>query len=120
MGVLTGPIKATITYTWQPATGPALTDKCVVKWGILKAWNKLPKSETKKYKGVYKWKKIVSATPCKLSARAKTALKVAGTTLNFNSVVIRTRKWPYNYGSKYPWGETVKPLKRTYNFTLVG
>jgi len=120
MGVLTGPIKATITYTWQPATGPAQTGSCVVNWGILKAWNKLPKSETKKYKGVYKWKKIVSAKPCALSAKAKTALKVSGTTLSFNSVVIRTRKWPYNYGSKYPWGATVKPLKRIYNFTLVG
>jgi len=120
MGVLTGPIKATITYTWTPLNGTPLTDKCVVSWGILKAWNKLPKSETKKYKGVYKWKKIVSAKPCALSARAKAALKVSGTTLSFNSVVVRTRKWPYNYGSKYPWGATVKPLKRVYNFTLVG
>ena len=120
MGVLTGPVKAVITYTWTPLGGTAVTDTCTVKWGILKAWNKLPKSETKKYKGAYKWKNIVSATACKLSARAKTALKTPGTTISFTSDVLRTRKWPYNYGSKYPWGETIKPLKRVYHWSITG
>jgi hypothetical protein len=119
-GIYFGPIKATITYSWTKADQTTGTGVCAdIKWGVLKKWSKLSKADQKKYKKPLARKVFTTTTSCKISAAAKAALAVPGTTFSASSEVLRTRQWPTTYLPKKPSNnEAITPRVRTYSVTI--
>ena len=119
-GIYTGPIKATVTYTWTKSNNTTGTGTCLVSWGVLKKWSALSKADQKKYVGPRAQKKFTTTNFCQLNPAAKTAIKQGGT-LVANATVVRTRMWPTTYKAKVGdrgTGPTILPRSRHYVLTL--
>jgi len=99
-GIYFGPIKATINYSWSgTATGSA---SCVVSWGVLKKFASLKAADKKKYKSAMANKVFLAPKGCTVSAAAQAALAKPGVTFTAVASVLRDRRYPTNYSTRYP------------------
>ena len=100
-GIYFGPITATIDYSWTGTSSGSGT--CTIaKWGVLKKFTSLSKADKKKYKKPMALKSFLSPKSCAVSSAAKIALAQPGVTFTAVAHVLRDRRYPTNYSTRYP------------------
>jgi hypothetical protein len=114
-GIWIGPITATVNVSYKVA-GADKVQKCIVKFGVLK---KLTKAQ-----GAFKMKSFTTKLTCAFNKDAYAYFK-AGNAIKVNAVVIRDRRWPTTYLTKFGTeagasrqGEKIYPTKRIFDLSI--